>query len=101
MSETVLSAFINAGLALLAAILSLVAVWITNHTRKKAEEAKEKIEALHIQINSRFDELLRLTAEVAHAKGLAEGAAGERNRSTIEVQMTSPLQLKEKSPDAA
>ena len=98
--EFVLAAVISAIPALAAALLSFIGMLITRHTRKVAQEAKEQVKALHIEINSRFTELLRLTAEVAHAKGIAEGQATERNRSTLQVEVTGSM-LKEKPPDAA
>ena len=34
-----------------------------------------KISELHVMINSRMDELLKVAKELAHAQGLAEGKA--------------------------
>ena len=41
---------------------------------------RAKISAIHIQINSRMDELLRVTSEKSMADGKAEGVAAERFR---------------------
>ncbi len=37
-----------------------------------------KIDNVHHQINSRMDELIETTRELAHAQGVTEGAALER-----------------------
>ncbi len=37
-----------------------------------------RIKAVHVQINSRMDELLRTTGTAEHARGQAEGIASER-----------------------
>lgn len=99
-SDLVLAAIISAVPALAAALLSFVAMLVARHTRSVALEAKQRIEQIHIETNSRYDALLRLTAEVAHAKGLSEGVAAERNRSSLQVEVTGSM-LKERSPNAA
>lgn len=38
----------------------------------------KRIRDVHIQINSRMDELLRTTGTAEHARGQAEGIASER-----------------------
>src|ERR1035437_4613937 len=60
--------------AVLAAILSFTAVILTLRNGKKADVNHAKIEEIHVSINGRMGELLRLTSEAEHAKGKLEGA---------------------------
>ena len=52
--------------AITAAILSFVGIILTHRN-------KAKIEEIHISINSRMDELLKITGSAAFAKGRREG----------------------------
>lgn len=41
-----------------------------------------KLNQVHVQVNSRMDQLLKLTATSSHAEGVADGAAREEPPAT-------------------
>lgn len=63
---TVLLAVVGIVPGIIAAILA----YLANATGQRNGEA---IHNVHLSVNGRFDELLRINSELAHAKGLAEG----------------------------
>ena len=58
---------------LIAAIPATISAWATIRGNRK-------LETVHLQINSRMDELLRATAKESLALGKAAGAEAERER---------------------
>jgi len=66
--------------ALLAAVLSFVAVLLS-------QKNAEKLSAVHIQINSRMDQLLAATASAANSEGNIEG----RKQAHLEKRTESEL----------
>jgi biopolymer transport protein ExbB/TolQ len=72
MTENVIIALIATVPAMIISILTLI---LQTSTKKAVGE-------VHIAINSRMDQLLRITTEHATAVGKLEGAADEKARST-------------------
>lgn len=79
---------VTAFLTLVTAALSLGA---SLRNRRKLDALTPKVEAvgpalqeIHVTMNSRLDELLRITREAAHAAGVAEGTQIERDRKVPE-----------------
>lgn len=98
-------AAIVAGTAIGTLIVSVAALWM--QSRNGAE-----IRNIHVQINSRMDQLLQVTAAAERAQGAIQGAAAERALSSIQVPIqvhmaphppippAPPVPAVEKPPDA-
>ena len=71
MSDVVLVALIGAMPATVGVLVSVVMNAVSN----------SKLNAIHVQINSRMDELLKVTAKEAEAAGRAVGIEAERKRT--------------------
>ncbi len=85
MSDNFWTAFfanLPALVASLIALVSAIAAFVQSlRNGEKAAVLAEKIEVVHRATNSIKDELVASTARAAHAEGLAEGTARERERS--------------------
>jgi|SRR6185369_9819109 len=62
------------GIALVAAVPGLLA-WL------KARAVGNQVQEVHLSMNSRMDEMLKLARAAAHAEGLNEGALAEQQRA--------------------
>ena len=60
--------------------------WSTKTTKKAVDEAKAAVLEVHLSLNSRLDEYLKVTREAEHAKGKLEGekSAAASNTSIAE-----------------
>ncbi len=67
----------------LAGLLAVIVSWI-NH--QAITTAKDKINEVHISINSRVDDLVRKETALSHAAGVAEGRAAAVAEAAIVAQ---------------
>lgn len=74
-SESIIIAFISdiITVAIIAAtpafIASCAGLYVSLRNKSKIKDNSEKIQQIHIQINSRLDELLLASSKLAHAEG--------------------------------
>lgn len=78
MSDTVMIALLVAIPPTLVALAGLV-----NSIRNGGKLAQHAatLQAVHLQINSRMDELLAISKRAAHAEGVIEGKEGEKGKT--------------------
>lgn len=63
---------------ILGIIITLVVTCIGLHT---ANKNKKSIKEIHVMINSRFDQFLKIQKELGHAEGKAEEKADEKTKN--------------------
>jgi len=60
--------------------MALIAAVISYLNRKATDDVKEGVKAVYFAANTRLDEMLELTRQIAEAKGRLAGAAEEQAR---------------------
>jgi len=70
MSEAIIVAAITAATTIVTAVIAVIGALLAR-----------KLDSVHLLINSRMDELLRLAASAARAEGVAAGEQSQRDRS--------------------
>ena len=78
MSDIVIISLIGAVPATIAAVTGILNVLMIQSHGKMLEKQKDTIESLETNTNSKFTQLLKITAESEMAKGRIEGAAEEK-----------------------
>ncbi len=73
----VLLALIAAFGTAVASVVAAVAAYFAARAHSQALEAKGAVVEVHSVVNSRLDQLVETTRQLAHARGLAEGQAKE------------------------
>jgi hypothetical protein len=68
-------ALLIAAIAAVPATIAALAAWF------KAAAAHEAIKAVHVEVNSRLTELLRVGKQLAHLEGIAEGKRIEKEKA--------------------
>ncbi len=73
----VLAGIITTGICSI--IVAIIAAYASLHERAKTTETA--INDIHLSLNGRLDELLRITKQLAHSQGVIDGVAQEKART--------------------
>lgn len=71
--------------AVVAGGLALLTAWVNGKSALASSKSNSlKLDSIHIQMNSRLDELVKMTNEIAHAAGIEEGKKMQKAESNAE-----------------